>query len=442
VSPIGREFVLTVVFFALAGAVGWFVGDPLAALLAVATLFLVRFWVALARSRRVLEGDSSTPSLSGPLTPFVEEILLLRSAASEEGASANRLAVPTLRRFLEILPDALVVLDADFRIEAFNDEAVRLLGLDPERDRGQRIDLLLRHPDFLHRLREQPDGTPVEFHPGGAENRPLRVWILPFDEDHRLLLVRSVRRERLKHEQERLFLSNASHELRTPVTVLFGHLELLRDHPKLPAALRPSVEAMHRESERMNHLLRNLLELLRLDAAASRPPTPAPVAVATLFSTLAERAEGRGRLVVSDPAAAEDRILGQEFELTTAFWNLVDNAFKFGGPESEVRISWSRDEDGAWFEVADDGPGIAPEDLPRVGERFYRAASARAAGVEGSGLGLAIVTAILERHGASLEIDSELGRGTRVRCRFPARALVRGDPVRNEKGAAASGVLQ
>ncbi len=435
-----REIFLAGVAFGAGGVVGWAAGAPRLALLLVAVLLLIRLWVVVARSGAVLRGGHTVPSGVGPLAPLVQEILRLRGAGGGERTAANRLAVPTLRRFLDIFPDAAVALDEELRIDALNDRAVRLLRLDPEQDRGQRIDLLLRHPDFLRRLHEPPDGTPVEFHPGGVDLAPLRVWILPFDEDHRLLLVRSVRQERRRGEQERLFLSNASHELRTPVTVLFGHLELLRDHPALPEVLRPSVVAMHRESVRMNHLLRNLLELLRLDAGAFRPSAPVPVTVGTIFSTLVERAQGRGRLVVAGEDAGE-AILGQEFELTTAFWNLVDNAFKFGGPTGEVRVSWTRDEDGGCFEVRDDGPGIAREDLPRLGERFYRAASARAAGIEGSGLGLAIVGAILERHGASLRIESEPGRGTRVRCLFPARALARTDAAPEARGTAGGGVL-
>jgi two-component system phosphate regulon sensor histidine kinase PhoR len=198
---------------------------------------------------------------------------------------------------------------------------------------------------------------------------------------------------------------------------------------------------MHRESVRMNHLLRNLLDLLRLDAGVLPKSPSAPVPVASIFATLTERASGRGRLVVVRAPDEGDAILGQEFELVTAFWNLVDNALKFGGLANEVRIAWTCDEEGGRFEVSDDGPGVAPEDLPRLGERFYRAAGVRAAGIEGSGLGLAIVGAVLERHGASYRIESESGRGTRVTCLFPPRALVRtNSAARADRRASGSSV--
>lgn len=440
-NRLAREALLTFAAFAVGGLLGWASGAPRTALLLVAILLLVRLGVALARAGDVLRGGETAPSGVGPLAPLVEEILRLRASANAERVPANRLSVPTLRRFLDIFPDAAVALDEELRIDAFNERAVRLLRLDPERDRGQRIDLLLRHPDFLRRLNEPPDGSPVEFGSGSVDNAPLRAWILPFDEAHRLLIVRSVREERRQADQERLFLSNASHELRTPVTVLFGHLELLRDSPALPESLRPAVTSMHRESVRMNHLLRNLLDLLRLDAGVLPASPSAPVPVASIFATLAERASGRGRLVVVSAPDEGDAILGQEFELVTAFWNLVDNAFKFGGPTGEVRIGWTRDGEGGCFEVSDDGPGVAPEDLPRLGERFYRAADVRAAGIEGSGLGLAIVGAVLERHGASYRIESEPGRGTRVTCLFPPRALAHANAAaRTKRRASGSGV--
>ena len=423
-SRLAREILTALVVLALGAGVGWFLGAPLVGLLAAAFLLLLRLWVALARASAVLKGGRSLPSGAGPWAPFAGEILRLRAGSDEAPAGGGALAVPALRRLLEMFPDAVVALDEDSRIVALNEGAGRLLHLDLEEDRGQRIDLLVRHPDFLRRLHEPADGTPVEFHPGGAEDAPIRAWILPLDGAHRLLLLRPLREERRQEEQGRLFLSNASHELRTPVTVLMGHLELLRDQPALAASLRPSVEIMHRESVRMNHLLRNLLELLRLDAELVRPRPPTPVAVEALLETLVERSRGRGRLVV-DGGGTTDRILGQEFELVTAFWNLVDNALKFGGAAGEVRVAWSDDGEGGCFAVSDEGPGIDPVDLPRLGERFYRAAGARAAGVEGSGLGLAIVEAVLARHGASLRIESTPGRGTCVRCLFPAAALVR-----------------
>lgn len=441
-KPSIREPVLTLAVLLGGTALGAAADRPFVGLAVAALVLLVRGSLATARAYTVLRGGLTPPSGAGPLAPLTAEIVALRRRLAARVPDGPRLAVPALRRFVEIFPEAAIVLDDDLRIVALNDPAVRLLGLDPNRDRGERVDLLVRHPDFLRHLREPPDGPPLEFQPAGSDG-PVRVWKLPFDEAHRLLLIRPVARERELERQERLFLSNASHELRTPVTVLFGHLELLRDHPDLPENLRPAVEAMHRESVRMNHLLRNLLELLRLDATAGRAPPPEPVAVAELLAGLEERARERGRFAVHNGEEG-DAILGHGFELGVAFWNLVDNAFKFGPAGGEVRVFWRRDDGGGVFVVEDDGPGIDSEEIPRLGERFYRSPSVRAAGIEGSGLGLAIVTAILERHGARLCIESTPRVGTRVICHFPERVLVRAAATpapRRVRGAKGGGVV-
>ena len=132
---------------------------------------------------------------------------------------------------------------------------------------------------------------------------------------------------------------------------------------------------------------------------------------------------GRHRIAVEVVPAGPHTVLGSESELTSAFGNLVSNAVRYTPAGGEIRITWRKLSDGAEFAVEDTGPGIAPEHIPRLTERFYRVDRGRSRDTGGTGLGLAIVKHALARHQAELDIQSEIGRGSRFAARFPARRV-------------------
>jgi two-component system phosphate regulon sensor histidine kinase PhoR len=182
---------------------------------------------------------------------------------------------------------------------------------------------------------------------------------------------------------------------------------------------------MQRQAQRMNVLVNDLLDLSRLDSF-SEEAGGAAVDVAALAALL--RKDVLARPVhpeVRLELATGARLRGDETELQSAFTNLVDNAAKYTPAGGVVRICWRIDEHGnARFEVHDTGPGIAPEHLPRLTERFYRVDSGRARSAGGAGLGLAIVKHVLQHHGALLEVASEPGRGSMFACVFPPRRVL------------------
>ncbi|HXO15324.1 MAG TPA: ATP-binding protein, partial [Steroidobacteraceae bacterium] len=116
---------------------------------------------------------------------------------------------------------------------------------------------------------------------------------------------------------------------------------------------------------------------------------------------------------------SDAHLMGDEPEIHSAFSNLVDNAAKYTPAEGSLEMRWSVDEDGGHFAVSDTGMGIPPEHIPRLTERFYRVDPGRSRATGGSGLGLAIVKHVLQRHGATLEVQSALGSGSTFICHFP-----------------------
>jgi signal transduction histidine kinase len=212
--------------------------------------------------------------------------------------------------------------------------------------------------------------------------------------------------------RERRFTADVAHELRTPLTALVGEASLLAEHlDGMPADSRRPAELLIADVARLRRLVDDLLEISRLDAGAESVHA-VPVDLRSLVGATVEargwngrvRLEGDGLSLTSDPRRLE-RILG----------NLVDNALEHGG--GQVAIHIGRDGDAAAIEISDDGPGIPPEHLPHIFERFYKADEARSGG--GTGLGLAIARENARLLGGDIDVSSSLGEGTRFTLRLP-----------------------
>jgi two-component system phosphate regulon sensor histidine kinase PhoR len=231
------------------------------------------------------------------------------------------------------------------------------------------------------------------------------------------------------------FVANASHELRSPLSVITGYLETLHHDPALHEDLSGPVAEMRRQAARMTSIIQDLLALSKLeetDEAVEGDYIDIPALLAVLRKdVLARPAHPREvRVKIESPAT----LRGDEPEIHSAFSNLVDNAAKYTPPEGSVEMRWWVDDDGGHFSVTDTGIGIPSEHIPRLTERFYRVDEGRSRNTGGSGLGLAIVKHVLQRHGGTLEIDSTLGAGSTFTCHFPPARI--SDPESFESRAA------
>lgn len=219
------------------------------------------------------------------------------------------------------------------------------------------------------------------------------------------------------YDRQRRFGGDASHQLRTPLTVLTGQLEvaLRRDRPveEYRRVLRLALDQAHR----LGGIVESLLFLARADAGLQQPRGEPLELDHWVAGHLDERSP---TVAVSRGGSGPIWVRAQPALLAQALDNLLDNARKYGRPESSARIEISREGTEAVLAVEDDGPGIAPGDLPCLFEPFFRAESARRRGESGVGLGLAIVRRIAEVSGGRASVRSESGRGSRFELRLPA----------------------
>lgn len=323
------------------------------------------------------------------------------------------------RRLSAALPDGIVLLAPGREILWFNRRAAELLGLKRKADVGMPIGNLIRQPEFSRYLLRTGGAAGVVIQLRGGE-RSLALTVIPAG-GQSLLLVRDVTREARLEQMRKDFVANASHELRSPLTVIAGYLDQLEDERGLGPEWREPLADMHRQAGRMREILDDLLELSRLEAGTDEAPK-LPVAMPALLEALlrgtraATPAGPRLELELRDDRG----LLGSERELHSIASNLISNAIKYTPASGSVTVRWWCDAAGAHLSVADTGIGIAALHLPRLTERFYRVDRARARAHGGSGLGLAIVKHGLQRHGGRLEITSIEGRGSTFTAHFPA----------------------
>lgn len=327
------------------------------------------------------------------------------------------------------MPDGTVVLNSQWQIRWFNEAGARLLGLTRQQDIGQHIGNLVRNPAVTRYLSAGDFHEAVEIpSPPDAERR-VSLRIVDYGAGERLLLVRDVTRLFRLEQMRREFVANASHELRSPLTVIAGYLDMLSESLSEDEGLRNEWEApvreMRSQAERMSATLTDLLELSRLETAGDTGRDQ-EIHVKSMLSRLRDEALalGEGPRDVVLECHTDVRLFGVEREIYSAFSNLVFNAMRYTPRDGCVRLTWHLRGDEPCLSVADTGTGIAKEHIPRLTERFYRVDPARGRNTGGTGLGLAIVKHVLQRHGARLEIESTVGEGSEFTCVFPAHRAI------------------
>ena len=404
------------------GYVGWWLFGATAAYLG----FTLRHLYLLDRA---LDGHRRVPLFEtrGLWAEIFARVDKLRTKARNRKKRYHRL-LREVRESTGALSDGGIILNADKEIMWFNPAAARLVGLNHATDIGHRIDNLLRHPDFVAYL-NGPTGEGITVPSPRHETGWLNVQIIPYGTDQRLAIVRDVTHEKNIERTRRDFVANASHELRSPLTVISGYLEALGDGDDVPAAWRAPLVEMRRQAERMTRILRDLIELTRLesaDAGAGRDF----VDIGGMLRGIVQEFQGRQGPRVELELQTDAALLGKESELHSIFYNLVNNAVRFTPPTGSVRVVWRAVDGAAAFDVIDTGIGIPEEQIPRVTERFYRVDPGRSRASGGTGLGLAIVKHALQRHEGTLAIASREGEGSTFSCRFPRdRVVFRSDAV-------------
>ena len=329
------------------------------------------------------------------------------------------------KRFIEAFqasPNGIVMLDDQDQIEWCNAIAEQFLGIQFKRDALQRIHYIVRKPEFVQYMINRQFEEPVVLEKmGSASSLILRLQVFPFSENRRLILIQDITDLSKAEAMRRDFVANVSHEMRTPLTVMMGFLETVQTLELPPEQKAQYLEMMMDQGKRMKNLVEDLLTLANLEANTQPAPMNS-ISMSYLISLIKNDAYAlsQGKHSLNFDLKTPCNLLGEEREVLSAFSNLVSNAIRYTPNVGSVSATWSVNAAGEGeFSVTDTGPGISPEHIPRLTERFYRIDRSRSRETGGTGLGLAIVKHVANRHQANLVIESTPGRGSTFILRFP-----------------------
>ncbi len=389
----------------------------------------------LARTRR---SGPSKPAPKSPSDGAKKSSKGGRAIESDEEPSSGKHGMKGLgRKSLDSLRVGVVVLDADDHPVLVN-PAARAMGLLRS---GGTPGSIAAHP-ILRTLAGQVRRTGVRREVeldlprgrAGGASAPLGLHLraVALNSTHVAVEAADVTESHRLARVRRDFVANVSHELKTPIGALQLLAEALLDATELPedeqrsedlTAARRFAERIHHESARMGRLVNELLELTRLQGAEPLP-TPEPVAVDWVIAEVLDRTRTTSsakniEIMYTGPKGA--MVYGSDSQVATAVTNLVENAIAYSGEDTDVVLTLRQGEEWVEIDVTDQGIGIAPHDVDRIFERFYRADQARSRATGGTGLGLAIVKHIATNHGGRVDVTSTLGGGSTFTLRLPAR---------------------
>ena len=375
----------------------------------------------------LLSGSQEPPDAQGYWGEIFNEIFLVERS-KRKNRRRLRKVLSRFQNAAEVLPFGTIILTKNNGIEWANQSACTLLGIRPDYDVGQKIYNLVRSPKFHSYLTEKNYSATLLLPRPSQPDQQLELQIVPFGSNQKLILCRDVTHIAQLEAMRSRFISNVSHELRSPLTVIKGYMELLTEKnndDSLSDYQKKVTNNMKDQVTRMDRLVEDLLTLTRLETESVKPNVE--VDVASMLAAIRDNAEVFGKdknQKITLEASERINLIGDNDELTSLFSNLINNAVRYTPDNGQINIRWYAQDSQAVFSVSDSGPGIEREHLSHLTERFYRVDSDRSRESGGTGLGLSIVKHVLDRHDGQLDIESTLGRGSTFTCRFPVERTV------------------
>ena len=326
----------------------------------------------------------------------------------------------------EALPDAALVLSDELNILWGNKKASQLLGVRWPGDVGQRIDNLIRFPEFSKYLESGDFESPCLIISPINNELQLELRMMAYGSDQILLLARDISKIQRLEEMRRDFVANVSHELKTPLTVVRGYVEMVQaSDTALEPHWQKAFTTIETQVSRMDRLVEQLLVLAKVENNVDSD-NHQEVDLSRLTLTIVEDAQWLNqdkKHAINCDIAPDISIKGNEHELKSACLNLLSNAIAYTTEHGVIDVTLRIDGNKIRFSVKDNGPGIKPEHVNRLTERFFRVDKSRSRNTGGSGLGLAIVKHVLNHHNGELSIESDWQQGSEFIIHFKPTSM-------------------
>jgi len=326
------------------------------------------------------------------------------------------------KAFATGISDAVLLLDKKFNTIWWNNIAQKTLLISTDSHLNKPVVQLFNSLSFTNYIEEKQTGT-VEFPLPKQPDKMLSIVLIPYGKLF-ILVAQDISSKNHIDTMRQDFIANVSHEMRTPLTVIQGYLEIVQDEviDTFPH-LEDFINQMQQQMHRLENLLEDLLLLSRIQKGKLKIYDLCIVNVPKIINSAVEDAKNisRGKHKFILNISTDLYLNGQEKELSSCFANLIINAIRYSPEGGDIIISWSKTQNNPCFSVKDFGIGIRTKHIPRLTERFYRVDKGRSQRTGGTGLGLAIVKHVLLRHKATLEITSKISVGSTFTCYFPTK---------------------
>ncbi|MBA0922507.1 MAG: phosphate regulon sensor histidine kinase PhoR [Nitrosospira sp.] len=432
-STLLERFFSTIILTVVAGFF-WIIWDVITALVFYSTTLLLLHTYHLSNLialevwlKSLAHGTANLPNSSGAWGGIFSLLARLVRNQDQNQEQLNS-ALERLRRATAAMPEGIVILDEENRIEWSNKMAEQHFGINFSQDAYQQVTYLVRQPQFANYLLTRNYSEPLVMEQSRHHGLLLSLQLVPYGDKQKLLISHDVTRLREMEVMRQDFVANVSHELRTPLTVIYGFLEIFAEEDEIDSKMyKQAVVLMTEQANRMKGLLEDLLTLSQLENVRNQVHEEI-IDMVDLLKEIYQETESidSGRHHINSELNTDIKLLGSKSELRSVFSNLITNAIKYTPDEGTVTLKWEILGDGRGvFSVQDNGIGISSEHIPRLAERFYRVDLSRSRATGGTGLGLAIVKHALNRHQAELKIVSEIGKGSCFSAQFPSRRLIK-----------------
>jgi len=423
---IADDLINLIIFLAVAIIIGYLINNLVYSILIFLSIFIIYIlysnyiferWVLNYKNNKSIKYHQKHQYLVSVLNKSFEEFVTIK-------LKFNVLE----KRFKELsasMPDAVVVVDNNFVTEWFNDAAIKMLSL-KDIDIGRPILHLIRNPNFTKFINTKERDAHVNFISPLRYDVTIKSFLVPYGEDRYLLTFRDVSESDHLNKMRRDFVANVSHELKTPLTVIFGYLETisLSDNKNVDQSI---LDQMLKQAKRMDIMISDLLKLTKLQTTNIPEKNFSPINLKNLVNELilaCKQESNKNKNDIKILANDDIYIRGSYEEIYSAFLNLLLNAIMYSGKGATIEINYyvsnSRE---TIFSIKDYGVGIPLDSVNRLTERFYRVDKGRSREQGGTGLGLSIVKHIMNRHDGKLEVESIIGEGSNFSCVFPKSLL-------------------
>ena len=332
----------------------------------------------------------------------------------------------TLDQFIqaaEAINDGIVGVNEDNEILWSNKKAQKMLNINPKKDYNQPINYIFRNSDLSNYLIKENYENSINIH---NTNNKLDIEIKAtfFSENHKLITCRDLTSLKKIQNLRKDFVSNFSHELKTPLTVISGFLETLEDRKKIDVQSKKIISLMSEQAHRMKKLIDDLLLLSNVESDYLQNRSE-KVIMRDIFKKIKNEVSfiDQQQHKISYSLNNEINIYGSSTEIYSAFINLLTNAIRYTDKKGEITVSWNKINNDAIFQVADTGIGIPEKHLKRITERFYRVDEDRSRESGGTGLGLSIVKNIMHQHQGEIRVASEINSGSSFKLIFPSERI-------------------